>query len=299
MTLRIILVDSTRGEFFLAGFSALLLLLTTGTSFFMVAFIIQSAFPTLGSLIDLWPRLTGGIWSPLTEPPVFGFLHAWTSTLIVAAIALFLAIPLGVSMALFTTEVAPPRISAIARQGIEILAGIPAVVYGFVGFVVLLPAIESLFDLPAGETLLAAGLILAIMILPYIASVSSDAFNTVPADMRIAAMAYGVSQFYVIRKVTLPKALSGVFAGVVLGLARVIGETLAVTMLAGNALSVPTSVLDRGQPLTALIATELGEAGVGSAMYEAIFSAGALLMILVIAINLLFWRLKNWVSHDA
>jgi len=288
-----------RGDIFLASFSALLLVLATGTSLFMVIFILQSAFPTLADLIGIWPLLTGDTWSPLTDPAEFGLLHAWSSTLIVAMIALAIAIPLGISLAIFTAEVAPPKISAAARQSIEILAGIPAVVYGFVGFVVLLPAIETSFGLPAGETLLAAGLVLAIMILPYIASVSSDSLKSVPADLRIAALAHGVSQFYVIRKVVLPKALSGVFAGIVLGLARAIGETLAVTMLAGNAVAVPTSVLDRGQPLTALIATELGEAGVGSAMYEALFTAGALLMILVIAINLVFWKLRKLATPHA
>ena len=288
-----------RSDILLALFSGLLLLLVTATSLFMIAFIIQSAFPGLEHLIGLWPRLTGDTWSPLTDPPEFGLLHAWYSTLIVAAIALALAIPLGICMAVFTSEVASPRMSMITRQAIDILAGIPAVVYGFIGFVILLPAVESLFDLPAGDTLLAAGLVLAVMILPYIASISSDSLNSVPASLRSAALANGVSEFYVVRRVVVPQALSGVFAGTVLGLARAIGETLAVTMLAGNSVAVPDSPLDRGQPLTALIATELGESGVGSSMYEALFSAGAILMVLVIGINLVFWKLKNLVSQYA
>ena len=179
--------------------------------------------------------------------------------------------PSGILVAVFTVEYAPRRLSLIAIQCTEILAGIPAVVYGFIGFVTLLPAIETLFDLPAGETLLAAGIILAVMILPYIAAIASSSLNSVSKETRIAGLANGVPKFYVLRKVVLKQSLTGIFAGTTLGLAKALGETLAVMMLAGNAVAVPKSVLDRGQPLTSLIATELGEAGVGSPMYEALF----------------------------
>ena len=290
--------NKNKNDVVFALLSGLVLLLVSGTSLFLIFFIVQSSFPELSDFINLWPRLTGESWSPLTNPPTFGIMHAWVSTLIITTISLTLAVPLGILVAIFTVEYAPRRLSLIAIQCTEILAGIPAVVYGFVGFVTLLPAIETLFDLPAGETLLAAGIILAVMILPYIAAIASSSLNSVSIETRIAGLANGVPKFYVLRKVVLKQSLTGIFAGTTLGLAKALGETLAVMMLAGNAVAVPKSVLDRGQPLTSLIATELGEAGVGSPMYEALFSAGATLMVLVISINFVFWRLKGRLSYN-
>ena len=148
-----------------------------------------------------------------------------------------------------------------------------------------------------GESVLVAGLILAVMVLPFIASTSAEAFRAVPGELREAALAQGVTRWYAIRRVVLAQAAPGMFAAATLGLARAIGETLAVLMLAGNSVAVPTSVLDRGQTLTALIATELGEAGVGSPKYHALFGAGLFLVVVVVVINAVIWYWKLRLIH--
>ena len=181
----------------------------------------------------------------------------------------------------------------ILRPAMDLLAGIPSVVYGFFGYVTVLPFFESTLNMATGESAFAAALILAVMVLPYIASTSAEAFHSVPADVREAAFAHGVTRLHVIRRVVLVWAMPGMFAAAALGLARAIGETLAVLMLAGNSVAIPTSLLDRAQPLTALIATELGEAGVGSDKYHALFAAGLCLMALIVMINTIIWILKR------
>jgi phosphate transport system permease protein len=170
-------------------------------------------------------------------------------------------------------------------------------VYGFFGYVTLIPWFERTFEMPTGESLLAAGLILAVMILPFIASTSAEALRAVPHDVKEAALALGVNRWYLTRRVLVRHAASGMFAAVALGLARAFGETLAVLMLAGNSLAVPGSLLDRGQPITALIITELGEAGVGSPKQHALFAAALVLMVVVVAINALIGSLKQRLVH--
>lgn len=232
-------------------------------------------------------------WRPFNIPPLFGILHAWVATVYMTALCLIFAAPFGYGFGLFFAEVAPPILRKIIRPIVNLLAGIPAVVYGFFGFVTVVPGIEYLFDLPVGETLLAASLILALMTLPFIAGVSAEALSAVPFELKEAAYSQGVSRWYVIRRISVPYAIPGLFAAGILGLARAIGETIAVLMLVGNSIILPTSALDRGQPLTSLITTELGEAGFGSDKYQALFGAGLLLMIVVLTINSITWWLKK------
>jgi len=217
----------------------------------------------------------------------------------ITGISLGLAVPIGIGIGLFLSEVASTIVRSILQPCLDLLVGIPSVVYGFFGYMTLLPLFEKNFDMVTGESILAAGLILAIMVLPFIASLSGEAFHSVPSEIKEAAMAQGVTPFYTIRMVIIPYAASGMFAAVSLGFARAIGETLAVLMLAGNSIATPTSVLNRGQPLTALIATELGEAGVDSDKYHALFGAGLLLLFVVLIINGGVWILKGRLfQHD-
>jgi phosphate transport system permease protein len=273
--------------------SFFVLFFSVGSLLFLLIFITSEAFPVLTNVANLGQFLFFNDWVPLGDSPSFGVLHSWVSTLLMTAICMFFAIPIGVGIGIFISEIAPDWMQRILQPCIEALEGIPAVVYGFIGYVTLVPWIENIFDLPTGETLLAAGLILALMVLPYIASVSAESLQQVPKEMRHAVYAQGVTQFYAIRKVILPLAAPGVFAGISLGFARAIGETLAVTMLAGNVVATPMTPFDRGQPLTSLIATELGEAGVGSEMYHSLFAAGAVLMLIVIVINLLALKFRR------
>jgi ABC-type phosphate transport system permease subunit len=148
-----------------------------------------------------------------------------------------------------------------------------------------------------GESLLAAGLILAVMILPFVASTSAEALGAVPGDVKEAALALGVNRCWMTTRVLMRHAAPGMFAAVALGLGRALGETLAVLMLAGNSVALPASPLDRGQPITALIITELGEAGVGSPKQQALFAAALVLMVVIVAVNTLIGRLKRRMLH--
>ena len=283
---------------FLASASVSGLLLVTGTSLFMLVFILQQAMPAITSFTGLTDLIYHEPWAPLASPPSFGILHAWVSTLLMAGICLTVAIPVGIGMGIFAAEVAPPKLGHLVQLCLETMAGVLAVVFGFVGFVTIVPAIEYAFGLAAGETLLAAGLVLGVMVLPFVASMTSESLRNIPHEFRKAGHSLGVTQWYLIARILLPKAAPGIFAGITLGFARAVGETLAVTMLAGNVVAVPTNLLDRGQPITALIATEIGEAGVGSDMYHALFASGLLLMVAVFLINIAVWRFRSKITHD-
>jgi len=263
------------------------------TLFFIVGFIVAEAAPAVHDLSNLWGLLVAQPWEPFADPPRYGILHAWVSTLLVTVIALALAVPAALGVAVFAAEIAPAAVRNFLQPCLELLAGIPSVVYGFFGYVTLVPWFEARFGMATGESILVAALILAVMVLPFVASTAAEALRSVPGALREAAYALGVTRWHVISRVVMRRALPGIFSAVALGLARAIGEALAVLILAGNSTAVPESVLDRGQPITALILTELGEAGVGSEKYHALFAAGAMLMAVTVLINLLIWSLKR------
>jgi phosphate transport system permease protein len=230
-------------------------------------------------------------WDPSGQPPLLGVGHAWAATFMIVGLAVALAAPLAIAIAVFLSEMAPPAVRAVAEPALQLLAGIPAVVYGFVGYATLVPLLEHW--LPTGETLLAAALVLALMVLPFIAATAAESLALVASDLRCGALALGVSRWYAFARVTLRKAAPGVLAGIILGVGRGLGETLAVLMLSGNSPQFPDGLLSRGQPLTALIATDLGESAIHSDRYYALFSTGLLLMAMVIALNLGVSMLKK------
>lgn len=267
-----------------------------GIMVFITLFVFREAYPVLSG--GFFSFLVKDPWAPLEIPPRLGIFHALVSSIIITSISLILAVPLGFLIGIFISDIAPRMMQQIIRPCIDLLAGIPSVVYGFFGYVTLLPWFEKHFDMATGESILAAALILSIMVLPYIASTAAEAFAAVPGESRFAALSCGVTRWHVVKRVIIPYAMPGMFAAVALGFARAIGETLAVLMLAGNSVAVPGSIMDRGQPLTALIATELGEAGVGSEKYHALFGAGLVLIIVTVLINACIWALKARLIRD-
>jgi len=236
-------------------------------------------------------------WDPTGHPPLLGIGHAWMATLLVVGMAVALATPLAIAIGVFLSEIAPPAARAVAEPTLQLLAGVPAVVYGFVGYATLVPLMERW--LPTGETLLCAAVILALMVLPYIAATAAESFALVGRELRQAGLALGVSRWYAFSRIALRKAAPGVLAGVILGMGRGLGETLAVLMLSGNSPVFPDGLTSRGQPLTALIATDLGESAIQSDRYHALFSAGFILMASVIAINVFVMHLKKRISGAA
>jgi phosphate transport system permease protein len=289
-------VDTSRELFARLVFLSFLLG-SVGTFLLVLLMLLREAYPALFEGDGIWRLLVTDAWEPLSTPPQFGVRHAWLSTLTVTSVALLIAAPVGFGIGLFIAELAPGPVRKLLQPCLELLAGIPSVVYGFFGYITLVPWFEKSFEMGTGECLLAAGLILAVMILPFIASTSAESFAAVPRDLKEAALALGLNRWCMVRCIVIRRAASGMLAAAALGLARALGETLAVLMLAGNSLAVPSSLMDRGQPITALIITELGEAGVGSPKYQALFAAALILMVVVVSINAMIGLLKHRIVH--
>lgn len=231
-------------------------------------------------------ELFGGLrWLPTGYPPSFGLLPMIAGTALVTAGALAVAVPLGIGVALFVAEVAPRGLQDPLKVAVEVLAGIPSVVYGFVGLVVLAPWIQRALGLPTGQTALAAALILGVMALPTVASIAEDAVAAVPRALREASLALGATRWQTIVRAVVPAARRGILAAVILGLGRAAGETMAVLMVSGNSPVFPPSLLRPARTLTATLALEMGEAAMGSPHYRALFAAGAILFLFTLALN--------------
>lgn len=229
----------------------------------------------------------GDEWFPTAQPaPLFGVMPLVLGTLWVSLAAILFALPFGLAVAIYMAELANGRVQKILKPIIELLAGIPSVVYGFFGLVVIVPMIQELFGLPVGETALAGSIILAIMALPTIITVAEDAIRTVPRSAKEASLALGATHWQTIRRVVLPYSISGISAAVVLGIGRAIGETMAVLMVTGNAAVMPTTLLEPVRTIPATIAAELGEAPNGGVHYEALFMLGCILFLITLIISI-------------
>ena len=232
--------------------------------------------------------LFGKAWYPTSEPaPQLGILSLIIGSLVVTIGAILVALPLGLAGAIYLSEVAHPTIRAALKPAIEILAGIPSVVFGFFGLVVLVPFIQQTFNLAVGETALAGIIMLAIMSLPTVISVSEDALNAVPQSYREASLALGATRWQTIVQIVVPAGLSGVTAAAMLGVGRAVGETMTVLMVTGNAAQIPHSLLVPVRTLTATIAAELGEAPQGGLHYQALFAIGIALFVITFLINVI------------
>jgi len=234
-----------------------------------------------------WEFFFGTKWYPVSEPPTFGIMPFFVSTLMVTLVATAIAVPVGVGCAAYLAEVATPRVRETAKPLIELLAGIPSVVMGLIGLMLLSPLVQSIFNLPTGLCGLTAGIMLSLMSLPIIVSVSEDALRAVPDEFRQAAYALGATRWEVIKYVSIPAALSGVAAAIMLGVGRAIGETMTVLMVAGGALAVPHSPTEPMTPMTAAIASGIGNAVKGGLQYQALFAIGLILFIMTLAVNLI------------
>ena len=228
----------------------------------------------------------GAEWFPTATPAAqFGFLPLITGTLWVSLFAILFALPFGLSVAIYMSEVANSRVRNLLKPIIELLSGIPSVVYGFFGLIVIVPFLQQVFDLPVGESGLAGSIVLAIMALPTIITVTEDAMRNCPRAMREASLALGASQWQTIYKVVIPYSISGITSGVVLGIGRAVGETMAVLMVTGNAAVIPHTILEPLRTIPATIAAELGEAPAGGPHYEALFLLGVVLFFISLLIN--------------
>ncbi len=228
----------------------------------------------------------GTEWFPTSTPaPQFGFIPLILGTIWVTVFAILFALPFGLSVAIYMSEVASPKIRNMLKPAIELLNGIPSVVYGFFGLIVVVPLLQNGLGLPVGESGLAGAIVLAIMALPTIITVSEDAMMNCPRAQREASLALGASKWQTIYKVVMPYSMSGITSGVVLGIGRAFGETMAVLMVTGNAAVIPTSLTEPLRTIPATIAAELGEAPAGGPHYQSLFLLGVVLFIITLLIN--------------
>jgi len=226
-------------------------------------------------------------WYPTSQSHVrYGVLALIAGTASVTALAMAIAVPFGLGAAVFISEFCGPRLKESLKIVIELLAAIPSVVWGFIGLTVMNTLIMRIFGVPIGLNVLNGGIILALMSVPIIVSIGEDALKAVPDSYREAALALGVTRWQLVYRVLLPAAKSGLLAAALLGVGRAVGETMAVLMATGHAVVIPTSVMDSVRTLTATIASELGEASVGSDHYQVLFIIGVLLFMITFVVNL-------------
>ena len=250
-------------------------------------YLVISGLPAIRE-IGLTKFLFGKVWAPTnaTTGPQFGILPFLLTSVYGTAGALLLGVPVGLMTAIFLAKAAPPRLAAVIRTAVQLLAGIPSVVYGLVGMIVLVPAIRRAFGLGSGACLLAAILVLTVMVLPSIINVAETALQAVPREYEEASLALGATETETYFRVSLPAARSGVAAAVVLGVGRAIGEAMAIIMVAGNGANMPglfTSV----RFLTTGIISGMSDAAVGSLYQQALFSIGLVLFLFIMLINVL------------
>lgn len=243
-------------------------------------FIINEGYPVIEK-VGLLKFITGQKWAPTQG--IYGIYPMVIGSLMVTVGALVLGVPIGIGCAVFLAELAKPKIAGIIKPGIELLAGIPSVIYGLYGMVVIVPFIRKVFN-NQGFSVLAGSIILAIMILPTIINVSESAIRSVPRDYKEASLSLGSSHWQSIRNVIVPAARSGIIAGVILGMGRAIGETMAVIMIVGNSPLVPKSILSSVRTLTGNIGIEMGYAS--GEHQKALFATGIVLFVFIMLLNI-------------
>jgi len=248
---------------------------------FISVYLILAGLPAIRK-IGLAPFLLGKEWASTAEDPRFGILPFLLTSVYGSAGAILLGTPVGLLCAVFLAKLAPPRLAAVVRPAVELLAGIPSVVYGLVGMLVLVPAVREWFQLPDGASLFSAILVLAVMIIPSVTSVSETALKAVPREYEEASLALGATQMETVFRVSLPAASSGIAAAVVLGIGRAMGETMAILMVAGNVANMP-SLFQSVKFLTTAVASEMSySAGL---QRQALFSIALVLFLFIMLIN--------------
>ncbi|MBC5623872.1 phosphate ABC transporter permease subunit PstC [Clostridium sp. NSJ-49] len=233
----------------------------------------------------------GTDWYPTSEVPKYGILPMIIASIYGTVGALIIGVPIGLLTAIFIAEVAPKGVSKFMIPAVELLAGIPSVLYGLFGLAIIVPWIQRTFNLAQGQSLFAVIIVLAVMMLPTIISVSTTAIKAVPKSYKEGSLALGASHIETTFKVVVPAAKSGILAAIVLGSGRAIGETMAIILVAGNSVQIPTSIFDKVRPLTSNIALEMGYAS--QAHQELLFATGVVLFAFILILNLVISKLSS------
>ena len=284
---RRLLGQSVRNVLFAAA--SVSVLVTAG-----IVYILVSESVVFFSQVSVVEFLTDTQWTPLFADAHYGILPLLSGTLVVAGIALLVAIPAGTVLAIYLSEYAPPRLREIIKPLLELLAGVPTVVYGYFALLFVTPLLRNFIPWLPGFNMLAPGLVMGIMILPYVTSVSEDAMRAVPRELREGAFALGFTRFQAAVRVVVPGAFSGITAAYILGMSRAVGETMVVAIAAGQ---MPNLTLDPTQPAATITAyivqVSLGDLPHGSIGYQTIFAAGLTLFVITLAFNMIGFYLRR------
>ena len=252
----------------------------------ILLFLIMEGLPIFDT-VSVRAFLFGTMWYPTHYPPDFGILALIAGSASVVVLSSLLAIPLGIGSAIYLAEIAHPKVRAVIKPTIELIEGLPTVVIGFFGMIVVAPFLQETFGLTTGLNLFNASVMLAFMAVPTIASISEDAIYGVPAHMKEGSMALGATHWETIARVILPASLTGISTAVILGISRAIGETMVVLMVAGGAAIIPESIFDPVRPMPANIAAEMGNAPFRSDHYHALFAIGLVLFVFTFVFNMI------------
>ena len=232
--------------------------------------------------IGILNLVLGQTWHPAGD--IYGMMPLIVSSLLVTALALLINISIGMPLAIYLAELAGPREKDILKPAIELLAGVPSIVYGFIGVIILVTYLQRSFDMLTGRSIIACSILLGIMFIPRMTTICEDSLRAVPKEFKEGSLALGADDWQTIRYVTIPAASSGIIAAIILNTGSIIGETMAALLVIGNVARVPTpvfNIFDQGATFTSVIAGEMGEVARGSLHYQALFSAGLVLLVVV------------------
>jgi phosphate transport system permease protein len=244
--------------------------------------------------VNLWKFLTDTQWTPLFDDKHFGVMPLLCGTLVTTAVALLVSVPLGTIIAIYLSEFAPPNLREIVKPILELLAGVPTVVYGYFALLFVTPFLQTIFpDLP-GFNMLSAGLVMGIMIIPYVSSVSEDALRAIPLYLREGSYAMGATRLQTTLRVLLPASISGIAAAYILGISRAVGETMVVAIAAGGQPNLTINPFEPAQTITAyIVSVSLGDLPHGSLEYQTIFAVGLTLVLMTLVFNIIGYFMKK------
>jgi len=286
--------QNNKSKYFIESLTEKIFLISASVAVISLLLIIGFVFykglrPFIIEGYSFWDFIFGTQWIPSANK--YGILPMIVASLGATIGALLIGVPVGILTSIFIAEIAPKKIAKIMSGAVELLAGIPSVLYGVFGLAIIVPTIQEVFNLPKGQSLLAVIIVLAIMMLPTVITVSETAIRAVPNAYKEGSLALGASKTETIFKVIVPAAKSGIMTGVVLGIGRAIGETMAVILVAGNTPVIPSSIMDSVRPLTTNIALEMGYAF--GTHQEMLFATGVVLFTFILILNLVLSKLSN------
>jgi phosphate transport system permease protein len=264
--------------FTILAFSSLLFLLG------IIIVLFKEGLPVFHA-VSVKKFILGKNWYPTFDPPEYGILPLILASFWITIGAMFVCVPLGIGSALYIHELAGEKQKMIFKPLIEILSAIPSIVFGFFGMVIVAPFLQDLLKIPTGLCGLTASIVLGIMAIPVISSIAEDALNYVPRSFKEASYALGANRWQTLMKVVIPAAGSGISTSIILGMSRIVGETMTVLMVSGGAAVIPKSFLEPIRPMTSTIAAEMGEAVMGSTHYNALFAIGLVLFLITMVFN--------------